>query len=250
MPRRRFFVSPENIKNGIATPSPEEIHHLRDVLRLRSGDVVEIFDGKGNAFLGRVQIQGAAISLSSLERIEAARESQIGLVLALALSKGNRFEWALQKATELGVEEFMPLMTRFCGVRIAESKLPDRLKRWQRIVREAAKQCGRSMVPKIRRPCEFAEFLAYDPYPEAAKFLFYERATRLWDEPSITSERMVLCIGPEGGWEPAEVEAAGMARYRVFSLGPRVLRTETAALAAVAILQFRHGDLGPHRIDD
>lgn len=247
MPRRRFFVPPENIKNGIAELPPDELHHLRQVLRLRVGDEVEVFDGHGNGYSGKIEGGKTRPFIGSLQSIQSTREAPIELVLALALVKASQFEWILQKATELGVWEFRPLLTRFCDVRIAGSKLEARLERWQRIVREAAKQCGRFAIPRVCRPQRFVDFLPAVDCPTEARFIFYERSSQVWKAEPSHSRRLLLCIGPEGGWDPEEIDAAARAEFRVFSLGPRILRTETAALAALAIVQFSHGNLG--RID-
>ena len=225
----------------------EELHHLRQVLRLREGDEVEIFDGQGNGYSGKIEGGRTKTCIGSLQSLPSTREAPIELVLALALAKASQFEWILQKATELGVWEFRPLLTHFCDVRIAESKIEARLERWQRIVREAAKQCGRFAVPRVCRPQRFVDFLPAADFASEARFIFYEKAAQVWKaEPS--RRRLLLCIGPEGGWERAEIDAAAQAQFRVFSLGPRILRAETAALAALAIVQFSHGNLG--RIDE
>src|SRR6058998_1965160 len=140
MSRRRFFATRESIAGGIARLSAEEVHHLRDVLRLRAGQVVEVFDGAGRSYVGRVQRDDGGLSVGSLERTEGRAESPIDVSLGLALIKSDRFEWALEKATELGVREIVPLESRRCEVRIPQGKLEARLERWRRIVREAAKQ--------------------------------------------------------------------------------------------------------------
>ena len=248
MPRRRFFVLRENIRNGTAELPPEELHHLRQVLRLRVGDEVEIFDGHGNGYSGKIEGGRTKTCIGSLQCLPSTLEAPIELVLALALAKASQFEWILQKATELGVWEFRPLLTHFCDVRIAESKLEARLERWQRIVREAAKQCGRFAVPGVCRPQRFVDFLPAADCSSEARFIFYEKAAQVWKAEPSRSRRLLLCVGPEGGWDREEIDAAARAQFRAFSLGPRILRAETAALAALTIVQFCHGNLG--RIDD
>ncbi|PYV05679.1 MAG: 16S rRNA (uracil(1498)-N(3))-methyltransferase [Acidobacteria bacterium] len=250
MPRRRFFVPPENIKHGIARLPPDQIHHLRDVLRLRPGDPVEIFDGKGVGYRGKVAREGSDVVVVDLQEIEPRPQAPLRLMLALALTRSDTFEWIIQKAAELGAAEIIPLVTRFSEVRITESKLEARMARWQRILREACKQCARSSVPELRAPLAFEEFLKSELYQDACRCLFYEKASVPWSGNPALSSRFLVCIGPEGGWDAGEVETAIRAGFRTFSLGPRILRAETAAVAVLAIFQYLLGDLGPRSTDD
>src|SRR5438093_1381157 len=242
MNRRRFFVPKDRIAGGIARLSAQEIHHLRDVLRLRPGQVVEVFDGAGRSYVGRVQRDDGGLSVGSLEPIETRAESPIDVSLGLALIKYERFEWALEKATELGVREIVPLETRRCEVRLLQGKVEARLERWRRIVREAAKQCGRSAVPEVAAPRSLAEHLAAG-LAGTALLLLSERSAAPWDG-RVEARRIGVTIGPEGGWTAEEVRSAEQAGCRIVGFGPRVLRAETAAIAALAIVQFQSGDLG------
>jgi 16S rRNA (uracil1498-N3)-methyltransferase len=244
MTRRRFFVPLGKIRDGVARLSFDEIHHLRDVLRLRPGDQVEIFDGEGNGYVGKVEASGSELVVGSLQRIEAATESPVHVVLALALAKPDRFAWALQKTTELGVQEIVPLQARFSPVRLTEDKLQASMERWRRIVQEASKQCGRVSIPRIHQARQVLDFLTGKEFPNSARLFFDEKSPECWGSTFGRSARFVVCIGPEGGWDQAEVEAADRAGYQIRNLGPRILRTETAAVAALAILQFQGGGLG------
>jgi len=165
------------------------------------------------------------------------------LTLAAALIKSDRFEWILQKATELGVDEFLPLVTRFCKVRIPENRLEARMERWQRIVWEACKQSRRVDVPRIHKPLPFSDFLALGQSGNWTALMLYEKALNRLRIEAPSKGRIVLCIGPEGGWDQTEAEAAVRAGCRLFGLGARILRTETAALAAIAIVQSQLADL-------
>jgi 16S rRNA (uracil1498-N3)-methyltransferase len=247
MTRRRFFVPVGRLRDGVARLSSDQIHHLRDVLRLRPGDQVEVFDGEGTGYLGRVEAVGSELVVGSLQKVEAATESPVQVVLALALTKPDRFAWALQKTTELGVHEIVPLQARFSSVRLGEDKLHASMERWHRIVQEASKQCGRVSIPRIHQARQALDFLTGGKFPNSATLLFFhEKAPASWGRSFAGTDRLVVCIGPEGGWEQAEVEAADRAGYQILSLGPRILRTETAAVAALAILQFQCGDLGTY----
>ena len=246
MTRRRFFVPLGNIRGGIAWLSSDQVHHLRDVLRLRPGDEVEIFDGNDAGYLGRVETAGSEWIVGSLRKLETTTESTLRIILALALTKSDRFDWTLQKSTELGVQEIVPLEARFSSVRLTEARLPARMERWRRIVQEASKQCRRVSVPLIHPVCPANDFLTGADFPEHSRLFFDEKSPECWGRDIPGSDRLVLCIGPEGGWDSAEVEAAGRSGYRILNLGPRILRAETAAVTALAILQFEWGDLGQH----
>ena len=202
-----------------------------------TGEIVEIFDGAGNGYTGEVEIQDAGICVRGLQSI-ASEESRFRLTLAAALIKSSKFEWILQKATELGVHEIIPLRTRLSEIDIPGGKVALRLERWDRIVREASKQCRRFAAPRVHAPRAFPDLVSNAELSASPRYLFYENAPELWrPETSALSDRVVLCIGPEGGWEDNEIEQAKQAGYQIFSLGPRILRAETAAIAAVSIMQ-------------
>lgn len=236
--RRRFFVPREQIRDGVAFLPPDQIHHLRAVLRLKAGDEIEVFDGQGAAYLGKVETHGGEIRIILLEELPAIEQPPVWVTLAPALIKANRFEWILQKATELGANEIMPLETRFSEIRIPRGRLESRMERWLRIVREASKQCRRLSIPQLHAPVQFQELLSLERPPSTSKLLFYEKAATPWSRTCSLTDRVLICTGPEGGWDATEIEAADAAGFRIFSLGPRILRAETAAIVSLAIIQF------------
>ncbi len=243
---RRFFVPPDQIQRRTAQLDSDQIHHLIDVLRIRPGETVEVFDGEGNCFAGLVERQEGEIRIGSLEATEPISESPIRIVLALALCKAPSFDWILQKSTELGVHQIVPLQTHHCAVQIPESRWNTRLERCRRIVQEAARQSGRSVVPVVGHPLHFGAFVAMEEFRNAERLLYYENSPNRWEGivSDASESEWVVCIGPEGGWHPTEVLRAQKAGFRICGMGPRVLRTETAALTAVSVLQFVAGDLG------
>jgi len=239
MSRRRFFVPQEAIRDGIADLPSDQVHHLRDVLRIGSGEVVEIFDGTGHGYVGQVQLTDLGVSIRDLQTIDS-RPPRVRLILAAALIKSAKFEWILQKATELGVQEIVPLRTRLSDIEISDSKIAFRLERWDRIVKEAAKQCRRLDTPRIHAPKSFRDFMEATHPPSCARIFLNEKASDLWHPtPEALAEQVVLCVGPEGGWETSEVEHARIAGFEIFSLGPWTLRAETAAIAAVSIIEHQ-----------
>ncbi len=242
MTRRRFYVPRDSIQDDIAILPPRQSHHLRHVLRMDSGDAVEIFDGAGTGYAGEVELRGSEVQIRNLKRLPSI-QSPFQVILAAALIKPARFEWMLQKVTELGVDEIFPLKTRLSQIRIPSEKTGSRLERWQRIVNEAARQCGRMAAPVIREPLEFTDFLAAGEFSACTRLLFHEKAVDLLLSSSLVSDRIVLCIGPEGGWGQDEIQQATDAGYQTLGLGSWILRAETAAIAAVAILQHEIGFL-------
>ncbi len=244
MSRRRFYVPGDWILESTAVLPHDQAHHLRHVLRLQNGDPVEIFDGEGTGYSGKVRHSGDETLVEDLTRLRAPEEHQPSLVLAQALIKADKFEWVLQKGTELGVSEFIPLETQFCDVRIPESRIAGRMERWRRIVREASRQSCRFSVPEIRRPTSLANLLSLEDLSRLKGLFLYENAPGSWDGSIPPAGGYVLCIGPEGGWHSTEADAAAKAGFDSFNLGPRILRAETAALAAVTLLQFQIAKCG------
>jgi len=206
---------------------------------MNTGDFVEVFDGKGNGYLGEVELRESEVLIRNLQALPR-QPSQTSTILAVALIKPTKFEWILQKATELGIEEIIPLTTRLCDIQIPGSKITSRWERWNRIVREASKQCGRFTAPQIHEPLNFSNFLCGEEFSLCTRLLFHEKARYLWrPDEHLLSERIVLCMGPEGGWDDVELEQAGKAGCLIFGLGPRILRAETAAIAAISIIQYQ-----------
>jgi 16S rRNA (uracil1498-N3)-methyltransferase len=206
---------------------------------MNSGDVVELFDNDGSGYVGEVELHGSDVIIRIQNGI-APEKDPAGIILASALIKSAKFEWILQKATELGVREIFPLKTRFSEINIPDNKLLERLQRWNRILREASKQCRRFHPPKINEPLSFPGFLALQAIAECKKCLFYEKSSNYWQPDQLAlSDRIVLCLGPEGGWDPGEIKLAEAAGFQISSLGPLTLRAETAAIAAISIIQHQ-----------
>ncbi len=241
---RRFYASPESFKNDTVRLDPEETRHLARVLRLGLGEVVEVCDGRGRNVEARVtglEAQGAKLQV--IRELPLWGESPLDLVLGLGLAKGEALEAVIRQASEMGVKLIMPFLSER-SERITPERARRRRERWQRLAREALKSCQRSVLPEIAPVQEFAEVL---PGPEEVKFIFWEEERgggfkSCLSRPEAASVRIL--IGPEGGFAAAEVEQAQETGYRVVSLGPRRLKVETAALAALTLMQYAWGDLG------
>lgn len=223
----------------------DEAHHLRRVLRLRPGMTVCVFDGLGNEYVCQVEgFDRSRAQLKIVERTQPAVESPLSITLAQGLAKGEKLDLIIQKATELGVRRLVPLITAHTASSGIRTVSPERLERWKRIALEATKQSGRTRLTEIAEPVQWGRFLAALPQPA---LLFSQRGgCRLSDLPSPWRNgrpSVCLLIGPEGGWQESEIEAARAAGAVAVSLGPRILRTETAAIVAVSLVQHIWGDL-------
>lgn len=253
MTRRRFFAPPEEFApdGSRLKLSAEEARHLRDVLRLGRGDEVFVFDGEGGEFRCVVEEMGRDHAMLSVSNeVEAARpESKLRLTLAVALLKGEKFDWVVQKATELGATRIVPVVTKLADVRLRdEADAARRVTRFQRIALEACKQSGRARVPQIDAPLAFKELIESKPSSsDEWRGMFAEGGGAGLSETVKTLKvlpgMVTALIGSEGGWTDEEIAQARDAGWSVVTLGGRTLRAETAAITATALLQHLFGDL-------
>jgi 16S rRNA (uracil1498-N3)-methyltransferase len=248
MTLRRFYAPSAAIDmtDARATLDAAEARHLKDVLRLRTGDEVLVFDGEGREFKASIEeISAQQVHLHLLEEAPpSSPESPVDITLALALLKGEKLDLVVQKATELGIAKLMLFTSEHADVKVRTTADGiQRVDRLERIALEAAKQSGRARVPVIEGPLTLQELLSSTT--AAHRLLFSERDGEPLDE--LTKPRegadIIFVIGPEGGWADSELEAARAQGWTVVTLGGRVLRAETAAIAVLAILQNLFGDL-------
>jgi len=271
MTRRRFYAPPEafSADRKSANLSGDETRHLRNVLRLKAGDEIYLFDGTGNEFHCRIQTCARdSAAANVIEQVDAAQpESGLNLTLAIALMKGEKFDLVIQKSTELGVTRVIPVITSRADVRIKSDDDGERKKtRWKRIALEATKQCGRARLIEIGKPTMFSDLVRggiADPVastdasedacapvalPNAdVRIMFAERegaslAEALGDSQNHPKTVTAL-VGPEGGWAEDETDQARAAGWKIVTLGGRILRAETAAIVIAALIQHRFGDL-------
>jgi len=228
--RHRFFI-PRVLTPGVVQLEGDELRHAR-VVRVREGEEVEVFDGRGGAWMATVRDD---LALELTRPIDAPRESPVALHLAMAIIQLEKFELVLQKATELGARSIIPLVTDRCEVR--PERYREKGERWQKIVFEAVKQSGRTLVPVVETPATFADLAQRG----ATKILFDADA----EETPLPArvEDAILFIGPEGGWSDDELASAREHGFVFRRMGPRRLRAETAAIVATALMAARFGDL-------
>ena len=241
--RRRLFVPPERMRATPITVIGEEHHHLARVLRARPGDAITLFDGAGaeiDARVVRVGRRETELEADSSTRPGVARGGG-QLVLLTAVPRGGRMDFLVQKCCELGVARIVPVI----AARSVARPEPGRRARWEKIAREAARQCGRADVPAVAAPAVLATALAAPDLPARRLVLSPAEAGRSMRALLPDRAATALLVGPEGGLAAAEVEAAQSAGFVPVSLGPRVLRVETAAIVAVALATEALGGLGP-----
>jgi 16S rRNA (uracil1498-N3)-methyltransferase len=245
MQRHRFYAAPSSFAETSVRLDADEAHHLTRVLRLGSGARVFVFDGEGGEYECEVaRVAKHEVGLNLLRRLDDAVESPLRLTLAQALIKGDRFDWVIQKATELGVTRIVPLVTDHADIKRAEERAGQRLQRWRRISLEALKQCGRRRLVEICEPAPFDDFCGSTTCGE--RLIFSEHGGESLAEVSAKLRdvnQLNLCVASEGGWSEHELRKAASCGFTLVSLGTRILRTETAAIVAVALAQHIFGDM-------
>jgi 16S rRNA (uracil1498-N3)-methyltransferase len=243
---RRFTIAPDRILGGRVTFDALESRHLTRALRLKPGDTVIASDGAGHDYTVRLESVGARATGTVLGVAARHVESPLAITLVQAVPKGDKMETIVRAATELGVAHVRPAITARTVVRLGAGAAAERAERWRRVAREAAKQCGRTVVPDVAVPVPLPACLDAARDSELALCLWEGEAPPLASacDTARRPRRAAVLVGPEGGFEAAEVDAARHSGWHVTSLGPRILRTETAGPAIIAILQSRFGDLG------
>jgi 16S rRNA (uracil1498-N3)-methyltransferase len=241
MSRHRFHV-PEAAPGARVSLPDHSAHHARDVLRLRPGTAVGVFDGRGREFdavLDAVSRQGVHARITGLAT--ARPESPLRIVLAVSPLRGDRMELVIEKAVELGVAEIRPVVTARTDAAARPALKGSRQERWDKVASGAAEQCGRAVVPTVAPTAELDALLAM-PF-EGLKVLFLEYGTPASLSTHPRPQEVILLVGPAGGWEQAEVDKITHVGFVTAGMGPRILRAETAALAAVSAAQVLWGDL-------
>ncbi len=227
----------------IALPEPLA-HKLGRVLRLSTGSPIVLFNGDGRDHHARLEWSSSGCALARLEGSQEVRfrESPLALTLIQGLARGEKMDWIVQKATELGVRAILPLASERSELRLDGKRLARRLEHWRAVAIAACEQCGRAILPEILAPATPAE-LERLPLPEARLLLAPDGEDHPLTAPAADG-RLALAIGPEGGFSPAEKQRMVQIGFAPWRLGPRILRTETAAIAATAALLAWHGDFG------
>lgn len=243
---RRIFIA-DLLKKNI-TITGADAHHLSRVMRSKIGDHIVVADDEGK--VGEYAITGFtgdSIDLELIACIAENTESPVDIMLAQCLPKGDKLELITQKATELGINTIVPLVSDNCVVRYDGKKMKAKQDKWQKIANEAGKQCGRSCLPVVEAITPLKDWLQYIVSQNTAVCMCYENEEQIGIKEflrQVTGAEIAVVIGPEGGFSLAEIEFAKSLGIKSVSLGNRILRAETAAIAAMAIIQYEKGDLG------
>ena len=247
MPKTRIYQNSEFILNKTIKLSDDAFGHIVRVLRLAEGDLIALFNGNEAVqyTASLVDVQKKHASVEIIDKKVLTNESPLNIHLGQGISRGDRMDFTLQKSVELGVNKITPLFTERCGVKLSSERLAKKREQWQKIVISACEQSGRCTVPEVTEPMLLQDWLKQETC--ALKLNLHPKAKHsimtLPIENSANEQRVRLLIGPEGGLTNEEISQANQANFQDILLGPRVLRTETAALTAITALQCRLGDL-------
>lgn len=222
----------------------DQARYVGKVLRRGPGDFLRVFDGQGGEFDARIASLGKnELTLRLGQRLEYDVESPYRIHLLQCVSRGQRMDFVLQKATELGVSRITPLISQFSVVRLSGERASNRTTHWQKIAISACEQCGRNTLPTVDAPTGMTDWLQSNQQRDEQRYVLAPGANQKLAAVTSMQNSVTILIGPEGGLADEELEQLEVNGFRAVSLGPRILRTETAALAAVTALQLLNGDL-------
>ncbi len=245
--RRRFFVALDNIRSNEIVVQGQDVIHIRNVLRLGLGDAVAIFDGEGfqyNAEITSSTRNEVKCKILSRDRIQ--NESPVEITLGQSILKGTKLDDIVRKSCELGVASFVPIVAQRCALKLKLPEQTKKVERWQKIAMEASKQSGRARIPSILQPINSIEEFCSNNEKYDIKLIFQESENSLrfsdLEREYTPKGKVALLIGPEGGWTENEIKTAIEHGFQSVSLGPRILRAETAPIAVLSIVQCFWGD--------
>jgi 16S rRNA (uracil1498-N3)-methyltransferase len=243
----RVFVDGELTPGSVVELARDTASHLAKVLRARSGDEIVLFNGDGREYMGAIEtLRGSRISAAIGAARSADRESPFAITLVQCVPRGDRMDFIVQKATELGVARIVPVLSQRSVVRLDDSQAVAKQAHWQAVAVSACEQCGRNRLPRVEAPRPLLNYLGdlgSGVSPQGILKLILEPDQPQQPHRGERAAGAEIAIGPEGGFAPEELEAFALSAFVPVGLGPRVLRTETAAIAAVVVLQARYGDM-------
>ena len=245
----RFVVSPDNIKDNIITLEGDDFKHLRQVLRLKAGDSINVFDGSGIEYEADILSVEKSRAIAEIKAaFQSDTEPKVRVTLFQGLPKGEKMDLIIQKGVELGVHRIIPVITNRTVVKLDKKDSERKTERWSRISREAAKQCRRAYVPEVTGPVSFNEALMIAESSEAALMLYENEEKKCLKETlkcyNINKiKNIALFVGPEGGFTYQEVENCKNLGYNIVGLGKRILRAETASISVLSIIMYEMGEM-------
>jgi len=222
--------------------TPDACNHVANVLRAKVGQPVVLFNGDGNEYSGEfIDVSKRKVLVQIDAKLSMNLESPLPIHLGQGVSRGDRMDLVLQKSVELGVTEITPLITERCGVKLDEQRWQKKHAQWQKIIIAACEQCGRNVLPTLHMPTDFQNWI--NQSTQALRLTLHPRADKSFRHINIGNHGVRLLIGPEGGFSDQELYQTEQGGYQTVQLGPRTLRTETAAITAISALQAIYGDL-------
>lgn len=243
---QKFLINKELLSANKAVIHGQDAKHICKVLRLKPQDTISMTDGHGNDFTGCIdQICPEFVKISILNEKKSLTESQLDLTLCTAMLKHNKMDEIIKQITQLGATRWIPFYCKRSVPLSGQPREKKQVERWQTIARESLKQCRRSCLVEIMPPMDFQQVLVFSK-DCSHKFAFWEGSDRPFASPPVPGEnnRAVVLIGPEGGFEKEEITCAVESGFMSYSLGPRILRAETAAVCACSLIQYLLGDMG------
>lgn len=246
MALRRFYMAPEMVDQPQPVITGPDAGHICRVLRLSTDDIVELFDGTGKGYRARIVSASAKrVSFAIETSFTLLSESPVHITLAQGILKDRKMDALIRQLTELGVDCWMPFYAARSVPSPGNKGIGKRLARWEKIAIEAVKQCRRGRVPRIIPADTFNNMLAAAADCDR-KIIFWEDANQAFDVPLTPVKKILVVVGPEGGFDPGEIQKAKAQGFLITGLGPRILRAETAALAACTLVQYCFGDMNPN----
>lgn len=238
----RLFT-PQSLQPGsIIELDHNASRHASQVLRLKAGHAVTLFNGDGQDYQSKIARSGKTTQVEILQKTENSSESPLKITLVQGISRSDKMDFTLQKSVELGVACIQPVFCKRSILNLDEKRLQKKINHWQAVIQSACEQSGRSIVPVLEYPLSFADSLKENT-ESATSLVLAPGASYTLNTASEGSQYLRLLVGPEGGFDQTELNQSIECGFTPVSLGPRILRTETAGLAAIAILQAQHGDL-------
>ncbi|MGS2720679.1 16S rRNA (uracil(1498)-N(3))-methyltransferase [Paraglaciecola aestuariivivens] len=217
-------------------------HHVANVLRAKAGQPLVLFNGDGNEYSAHfIEVQKRKVIVNVDSVLSLSIESPLNIHLGQGISRGDRMDWVIQKSIELGVTEITPLITERCGVKLDESRWAKKHQQWQKLAIGACEQCGRNVLPVLNPPTLFTDWIHLST--NQLRLTLHPRAEKAFRHIKMPAYGARLLIGPEGGLSDQEIYQTEQNGFQTIQLGPRTLRTETAAITAISALQAIHGDL-------
>lgn len=238
----RIYYPHELVVDSEVSLTDDATNHIVNVLRAKAGQAIVLFNGDGNeysAYLSEVSKRKALVVVDS--KISISIESPLNIHLGQGVSRGDRMDWVIQKSIELGVTEITPLITERCGVQLNPQRWLKKHQQWQKIAISACEQSGRNVLPILNPPTTFSDWIKQST--NQIRLTLHPRAEQAFRHISMPPSGVRLLIGPEGGFSDQEIYQTEQSGFHCIQLGPRILRTETAAISAISALQAIHGDL-------